>query len=86
MQVREVGKVINELIQEPVTYVKESDPNDREPHGVMLAVITRWEEQKVQKAIRAIDPRAFIVITDAQEVLGKLSEDSLHRSVVTAEQ
>lgn len=79
LQVRDIGKVINELIHEPVTYVKESDPSDREPHGVMLAVITRLQEQKVKAAIRAVDPRAFIVVTTAHEVVGKISEGSLYR-------
>lgn len=79
MQVRDIGREINEIIEEPVTYVKESDPSDREPHGVMLAVITRFQEQKVMRAARKIDPRAFIVITDAHEVMGKVSENSLHR-------
>lgn len=84
MNIREIGAEINAIIKEPVTYVKESDPkalkgNSREPHGIMLAVITRFQEQKVMRAARAIDPQAFIVITDAHEVLGKVSENSLHR-------
>jgi uncharacterized membrane-anchored protein YitT (DUF2179 family) len=79
MQVRDIGRVINELIEEPVTYVKESNPDDREPHGVMLAVITRFEEEKVKTAIRKVDPRAFIVVTTAHEVVGKISEGSLYR-------
>lgn len=79
LQVRDIGKVINELIAEPVTYVKESDPSDREPHGVMLAVVTRMQEQKVKTAVRAVDPRAFIVVTNAHEVVGKISEGSLYR-------
>ncbi len=81
LQVRDLGKVINELIEEPVTYVKESNPDDREPHGVMLAVITRFEEQKIKAAIRKIDPRAYIVVTSAHEVIGKISEGSLYRDV-----
>ncbi len=79
MNVRAIGKSINELIEEPVTYVKESNPDDREPHGVMLAVITRLEEQKIKTAIRAIDPMAYIVMTSAHEVVGRISEGSLHR-------
>jgi uncharacterized membrane-anchored protein YitT (DUF2179 family) len=79
MHVREIGKSINKLIEEPVTYVKESDPDDREPHGVMLVVITRLEEQKIKAAVRAIDPRAYIVMTNAHEVIGKISEGSLYR-------
>lgn len=79
MHVREIGKTINQLIEEPVTYIKESSPDDREPHGIMLAVITRLEEQKVKTAVRAVDPMAYIVMTGAHEVVGKISEGSLHR-------
>lgn len=79
MDVRALGKAVNKVVEEPVTYIKESNPDDREPHGVMLAVITRFEEQKVERVIRKIDPRAFIVTTGAHEVLGKVSENSLYR-------
>lgn len=80
MHVREIGLVINELIEEPVTYIKESDPKDREPYGVMLAVTTRFEESKVKNAAQEIDPRAYIVITKAHEVMGRISSGSLSRS------
>lgn len=79
--VRGIGKTINELIQEPVTYLKESDPDDREPHGVLLVAVTRMQEQQVKRAIRATDPRAFIVVTSAQEVIGKVSERPVRREV-----
>lgn len=69
MKVRDIGKAINTVIDEPVTYVKESDPKDREPHGVLLAVITRFEEHKVKQAIREVDERAFIVISNAHEII-----------------
>lgn len=82
MNVREIGKAINDLIDEPVTFVKESDPSAREPHGVMLAVITRFEEQKVTKAVRQIDPKAFIVMTSGHEAIGKVSEHSIERSPI----
>lgn len=81
LNIRHVGHAINEVIEEPVTYVKESDPSAREPHGTLLAVITRFEEQKVIRAVRAVDPKAFITTTTAHEVVGRISEDSLHRSV-----
>ncbi len=79
MDVRKIGTAINTLIAEPVTYVKESSESDREPHGVMLAVITRFQEQKIKSIVRRIDPKAYIVITDAHEVVGKISEGSLYR-------
>ena len=81
LHVREIGKAINELIEEPVTYVKESSPRGREPQGVLLAVITRFEEQKVKNAVREVDPRAYIVITTAHEVMGRVSGGSLRKKV-----
>lgn len=68
---REIGTVITEVTGEPVTYMKEGNAKSKEPHGVLLAVITRFEEQKVKSAVQAIDPRAFIVISNAHEVVGK---------------
>lgn len=79
MHVREIGKAINELIEEPVTYVKESDPKAREPHGVMLAVITRFEEQKVKRAIYKVDKHAYVIISVAHEVGGRISTKTLHK-------
>lgn len=77
--VREIGKAINEQIHEPVTYVKEADPKAPDPYGVMLAVITRIEEQRVKAAIRKADPHAYTIITDAHELMGRVSENSLYR-------
>jgi uncharacterized membrane-anchored protein YitT (DUF2179 family) len=81
MQVREIGGLINALIKEPVTFVKESNPKELEPHGVMLVVVTRFEELKVKKAVRQVDPRAYIVVSSAHEVIGKISEGTLYRGV-----
>ena len=84
MQVRDIGKVVNEMIKEPVTYVKESGANDREPHGIMLAVISRFDEQKLKAAIRSIDKHAYVVITSAHEVVDRVSEGSLYRESTQA--
>lgn len=69
--VREIGAMINAVVDEPVTYIKEANPKDPEPHGVVLAVITRFEEAKIKAAIYAIDKKAFVVISNAHEVIGK---------------
>lgn len=70
-RIRDVGKIINQVVDEPVTYIKENDPKNREPHGIILAVITRFEEQKVKTAVQTVDPEAFMVISNAHEVIGK---------------
>lgn len=82
MEVRAIGHAINDLINEPVTYVKEANPKDDEPHGVMLAVINRFEEQKVKQAIYGIDKHAYVVISEAHEVLGRVSTGSLSREEI----
>ena len=80
MKVREIGDTINVMIKEPVTYFKEPAPGDnKEPHGIMLAVITRFEEQNLKMAIRKIDKHAYVVITSAHEVVDRVSEGSLYR-------
>lgn len=81
MKVRDIGNALNALIEEPVTYLKESNPKDPEPHGIMLVVINRFEEQKVKAAIYRVDKSAYVVVSEAHEVLGRQSTGSLHRSV-----
>jgi len=69
MHVREIGKIINRVIEEPVTYLKEANKKDPEPHGILLAVITRFEEQKIKAAIHSVDKKAFVVISNAHEIM-----------------
>jgi uncharacterized membrane-anchored protein YitT (DUF2179 family) len=69
MHVRDIGKIINQVIEEPVTYLKEANPKDPEPHGILLAVITRFEEQKIKAAIQSVDKTAFVVISNAHEIM-----------------
>ena len=81
MKTREIGDTVNAMIKEPVTYFKEAQPGDnKEPHGIMLVVITRFEEQNLKAAIKKIDKHAFVVITSAHEVVDRVSEGSLYRS------
>ncbi len=77
MKVREIGRVINQVIEEPVTYLKEANEKDPEPHGILLAVITRFEEQKIKAAIQSVDRTAFIVISGAHEIVRQETTNSL---------
>lgn len=79
MNIREIGGAINRLAVKPVTYIKEASTEGTEPHGMLLAVITRFDEQKLKKAIRAIDSHAYVVLTSAHEVLDRVSEGSLYQ-------
>jgi len=79
MKVREIGKIINQVIEEPVTYLKEANKKDPEPHGILLAVITRFEEQKIKAAIHSVDKKAFVVISNAHEIMRNETSNSLQR-------
>jgi len=79
MHVREIGKIINRVIEEPVTYLKEANKKDPEPHGILLAVITRFEEQKIKAAIHSVDKKAFVVISNAHEIMRTETSNSLRR-------
>jgi len=79
MKVREIGKIINRVIEEPVTYLKEANKKDPEPHGILLAVITRFEEQKIKAAIHSVDKKAFVVISNAHEIMRNETSNSLKR-------
>ena len=79
MKVREIGKIINRVIEEPVTYLKEANKKDPEPHGILLAVITRFEEQKIKASIHSVDKKAFVVISNAHEIMRNETSNSLKR-------
>ena len=68
---RKIGKAITDATGEPVTHLKEANLNNAEPRGILLAVITRFEEQKVKAVVYGVDHDAFIVISNAHEVIGK---------------
>lgn len=66
-----IGKALKLQTGRKVTYFKDNDVEDGHTRGIILAVITRFEEQKVKRAIHAVDPKAFIVISNAHEIIGK---------------
>ena len=83
MNVREIGKIINLTVEEPVTYLKEANENDPEPHGILLAVITRFEEQKIKAAIQSVDKSAFVVISNAHEIMrSETSKTTLEKAML----
>lgn len=66
-----IGDAIEQLTGRKVTYLKDSDSKIGVSRGVALSVITRFEEQKVKAVIHGIDKKAFVVISNAHEIIGK---------------
>lgn len=62
-----IGDAITDEINRKVTQIKDTERG----RGIALSVITRFEEQKVKGIIHSIDPKAFVVISNAHEIIGK---------------
>lgn len=65
----EIGEAIYDVLGRKVTYVNGMNAEHIVTNGIIFSVITRLEEQRLKATIHAIDPRAFIVITGAHEIL-----------------
>jgi uncharacterized membrane-anchored protein YitT (DUF2179 family) len=66
-----IAEKIKEQLGRKVTYITASGGADRGREGVILSVITRVEELRLKALVRDIDPKAFVVITSAHDVMGK---------------
>lgn len=69
---RIIGRAIRQQTGHKVTYLKDNS-TERGVHrrGIVLAVISRFEEQRIKRVIHQIDPKAFVVISNAHEIIGK---------------
>lgn len=68
---RVIGKAIEQQIGRKVTYFKDNNPLHGRQRGIILSVITRFEEQRIKRVIHQVDPKAFVVISHTHEIIGK---------------
>ena len=69
---RVIGRAVRQQTGRKVTYFKDNDADRESPkRGIILAVVTRFEEQRIKRVIHQIDPKAFVVISHAHEIIGK---------------
>jgi uncharacterized membrane-anchored protein YitT (DUF2179 family) len=66
-----IGQIIQERLGRKVTYVNGHDAPGLAAEGVILSVITRFEEEKLKTIVRAADPRAFVIISSVHDVMGR---------------
>lgn len=75
-----VGKAIERELGRKVTFVNAQRDTTLAADGVILSVITRIEEQKLKELVRRHDPRAFVVISNVHEVLGRNYTPNIKKS------
>lgn len=68
---RVIGKAIEQQVGRKVTYFKDNNPERGHSRGIILSVITRFEEQRIKRTIHRVDPKAFVVISHTHEIFGK---------------
>lgn len=66
-----IGRRIQDELGRKVTFVNAERDAGLISDGVILSVITRIEEQRLKILVNECDPSAFVVITNAHDVMGK---------------
>lgn len=67
----EIGQALKKQANRKTTYFKDSKLTKSRHRGIIMTVVTRFEEQLVKEIVLSIDPKAFIVINSSQEVIGE---------------
>jgi len=62
---------INEKIQRGVTIMRGQGGHTSQEHRILYTVITFRELARLKRLISAVDPNAFVVVTDTLEVMGQ---------------
>lgn len=68
---KEIGDYILGRLNRGVTYLKAEGGYTKDGKTVILAVCNRSEALKIKLKLRTLDPAAFVIISDTNEILGK---------------
>ena len=71
LKAEEITPFILEGLHRGVTSFKATGGYTGEDKTVILAVCKRGEAIKIKAKINAVDPKAFVIITDTNEIIGK---------------
>jgi uncharacterized membrane-anchored protein YitT (DUF2179 family) len=66
-----IAAAITTQMNRGATVMRATGAYTHEPRDMVFAVMARREVSKAREVVRAIDPHAFIIITDVYEVLGE---------------
>jgi uncharacterized membrane-anchored protein YitT (DUF2179 family) len=66
-----ITQEINEKIQRGVTIMRGQGGHTSQEHRILYTVITFRELTRLKQLISAVDPNAFVVVTDTLEVMGQ---------------
>ena len=70
-EVEKVNAAINEQLERGTTLLSAKGGYSGEERDVIMCAVRQREAYKVRRMVREIDPDAFIVVSDASEILGE---------------
>ncbi len=69
-----IGDEINSVLKRGVTHWNACGEYTKEPYIVYLAVVSKYEMHRLITMVKAIDPKAFIIIDDKRDVIGNFKK------------
>ena len=66
-----IAAAIQEKVDRGITILDGKGYYSREAHQILYIVINRHQLINVQNIIYELDPKAFVIITDVQQVIGE---------------
>lgn len=81
----ELKQFINHDLDRSATYIKSRGMYTGQDREMIFLVVSRKEVRQVQHKIRDIDPKAFVVVTDAYDTFGEGFKPLPDRSEIQAE-
>lgn len=67
----EISDYIHEIIDRGVTRYECIGTYDLKPRSVLISVVNRYQAKQLQQFIRKTDKRAFVIITNSSNIIGK---------------
>ncbi len=78
-QPEEIAKQILERLQRGVTYLQGEGAYQHGQRKVVLCVLTRFETNQLKEIVLKTDPKAFMTISDTNEIVGRFQQHSPFR-------
>ena len=66
----EIGRRVMGELERGATFVQARGAYSNEEKDVLMCIVKRNQFGKVKKIIKEIDPAAFVIVTEAGEVIG----------------
>lgn len=75
----EISKIVIKELDRSVTSLSGQGMYTKEERRVLLCVVNRAQVNRLKELVHAVDPKAFVILTEVREVLGEGFKDYLNK-------